>query len=158
MDIGAILIGFALLILVVLYIARPFISHRATRFQAGEYTLSSLLAEKERILDALVELEFDFKLGKVPESIYQEQRKSLVQRGAEILRQIDEHAPKSIAKNDLQPISKNMQGTPVTSDDLENMIADRRKARTEARTNFCPQCGQSVTASDRFCANCGTQI
>ena len=40
---------------------------RARRVTEEEHELSSLMAERERVINSLQELDFDFKLGKIPE-------------------------------------------------------------------------------------------
>ena len=52
------------------------------------------------------------------------------------------------------------RSVPGTSpdDDLEVMIANRRRARSEKAGGFCPQCGKPVQKSDRFCPGCGTTL
>jgi len=43
-------------------------------------------------------------------------------------------------------------------DDLESMIAARRKTRKEKSAGFCPKCGKPILVSDRFCPSCGKAI
>jgi hypothetical protein len=156
MDIGSLFLILALFTLVAIFIARPFSMHRSVSVTEEEQSLSSLLAEKERILDALAELEFDHKLGKVPEEIYPDQRASLMQRGADVLRRIDEFQEDEVetALN----ARRVRQGSSASDDNLEALIAQRRAARTSDGAKFCPQCGATLHAGDRFCANCGAQI
>ncbi|HWQ83818.1 MAG TPA: hypothetical protein VN363_04580, partial [Anaerolineales bacterium] len=94
MDIGSILIILALLIPVVLFIARPFYEPRLIEQeglnQHEDHDLSGLLAERDRILNALQELEFDHVLGKIPDEDYPAQRAWLVQQGADVLRRLDQ--------------------------------------------------------------------
>ncbi len=90
MDLGSIFILLSLLILTALYIGRPLYERGATTVSPVEHKHSALLAERDRILDALSELDFDHDLGKIPEGDYPLRRKQLVQRGAEVLRQLDE--------------------------------------------------------------------
>ncbi|MGB9521791.1 MAG: hypothetical protein ACPL6F_03445, partial [Anaerolineales bacterium] len=78
MDIGSIFLLLGLFILVVLYITRPFLLRRALLVTKDEQTLSALLAEKERLLSALQELDFDYTLGKIPPTDYPEQRQLLL--------------------------------------------------------------------------------
>ncbi|MBE0410739.1 MAG: zinc-ribbon domain-containing protein [Anaerolineales bacterium] len=93
MDIGSILLLLALAILVGLYVSQPLFSRRspAGNVQSSklDHDISSLLAEKERILEALEELDNDHDLGKIPEEEYPLQRGEMVKRGADILRQLD---------------------------------------------------------------------
>ncbi|HZD57371.1 MAG TPA: zinc ribbon domain-containing protein [Anaerolineales bacterium] len=90
MDIGSVFLLLALLLLVGLFISRPLFERKAVAVTQEEHELSSLMAERDRILTALHELDFDHALGKIPEEDYPPQRSALLQRGANILRRIDE--------------------------------------------------------------------
>src|SRR5512144_2250108 len=95
MELTAIFFSLAVLILVGMYLYSPFMERRARRVTEEEHELSALMAERDRVINSLQELDFDFKLGKVPEEDYPAQRASLLQRGADILRKIDVLAPAS---------------------------------------------------------------
>lgn len=92
MDIGSLLLIVALLIFVGLFIGRPLLERKSVSVSQEERDFSSLLAERDRILNALLELDFDFSLGKIPEQDYPIQREIMLQKGANVLRQIDERA------------------------------------------------------------------
>jgi hypothetical protein len=91
MDIGSVFLLLALLLLVGLFISRPLFERKAVAVTQEEHELSSLMAERDRILTALQELDFDHALGKIPEDDYPSQRSALLQRGAIILRRMDEY-------------------------------------------------------------------
>lgn len=151
MDIVAIFLTLAILILVGAYLYAPFLRGYGQRVTQEERTLSALLAERERTLDSLQELDFDFKLGKIPEGEYPAQRLSLLQKGAEILRQIDELSaehPREAAKT----------GRKFTDEQLEAMLSKRRAERKGKFDGFCPKCGKPVMAEDRFCPACGKAL
>ena len=173
MDIGSIFLILALLILVVLFISRPFFERKATSVSQEEHELSSLLAERDRTINALRELEFDNALGKIPEEDYPAQRAALVQHGAEILRQLDMLQKQTIsepAEDRLEAalaarriatqvaVPTNGKGVQLADDDMETIIASRRRARQEKSAGFCHNCGGPLQKSDRFCPKCGTQI
>jgi hypothetical protein len=139
------------LLLVAFYVARPFVT-RVRSVRAADQALSTLLAERDRVLTALQELDFDYTLGKIPADDYPAQREALVQRGAAILRQLDE---RGVA--DKKPASR-LPAPASTDDDLEDLIARRRSARKEKTGGFCPQCGKTVLLSDRFCPKCGYSL
>ncbi len=94
MDIGSIFLILALLVLVVFFVSQPFLDRRrelsSTSRNAIDHELSSLLAERDRALNALQELDFDYALGKIPEEDYPAQRQRLLQYGADTLRKLDE--------------------------------------------------------------------
>jgi hypothetical protein len=97
MDLGSLLLIFSLLILVGLFVSRPFFERGASKptladspLGQQEHEISTLLAERDRILNSLQELDFDYAVGKIPEEDYPTQRASLVARGAAVLRRLDE--------------------------------------------------------------------
>jgi hypothetical protein len=174
MDIGSFFLILTLLILVGLFVSRPFFEKKSTAVTWEEHDLSALLAEKERTLTALQELEFDSALGKIPESEYPFQREMLLKRGAEVLRRLDElqgqepredaekHleaavAARRIVKTEASPGSGNGNGI-HPDDPVEAMIATRRRSRPEKAAGFCYKCGRPLQQSDRFCPKCGTPV
>lgn len=152
MDINSILFILAMLIMVVLYVSQPFAARRSVGVSSVEKQFSVLLAERERILGALEELDFDYSMGKVPEETYPAQRARLVQSGTEVLRKLDKHKQTDIN------ISLMDQGANQQSDKLEAMIAARRKERPEKTSVFCHNCGTQAQPGDIFCANCGNKL
>lgn len=168
MEFTAILVTLALLILVVVYLYAPFVQRRARRVTSEEHELSALLAERDRVINSLQELDFDYKLGKIPEEDYPGQRATLLQKGADILRQIDSLAPQPTSVQDAdarieQAIAvrradaSGVRAEP-SDEDLEAMIMARRTARKEKSSGFCPKCGKPVLVSDRFCPSCGKSL
>lgn len=157
MDPSSIFLILALLILVVIIVARPFSERSLSRLYHSDQELSALLAERERILEALTELDFDHNLGKVPQEIFPSQRADLVRRGAEVLRKLDIHQEAAVES---QPAANPSEGNKETSgldDELENLIAARRKSREGGAASFCRNCGDPLSADDRFCSNCGAK-
>ena len=183
MDIGSILLILALFVPVALFVARPFFNPRSAKqdslTNAEDHDLSGLLAERDRILNALQELEFDHVLGKIPDEDYPTQRTALVQRGADLLRKLDQmQAPGNEAGNEVDRVEEVIARrradagrtavvgeaisapalVAVVDDDLEAVLAQRRRQRQEKSAGFCPQCGGPVQKSDRFCPKCGTTL
>jgi hypothetical protein len=133
------------------------------------------MAERDRVINSLQELDFDFKLGKIPEDDYPMQRANLLQKGAEILKKIDAlAAPSPFVRGDggeVQDTEARLEkaiaarradgsvaAAPVTDDDIEAMISARRKTQTKKSAGFCPRCGKPVTVTDRFCPSCGKSL
>lgn len=210
MDLGSLFLILALLILVGLFISRPFFENdkqlaplQAAASSQEEHELSSLLAERDQVLTALQELDFDHALGKIPDEDYPAQRAALVQRGADILRQLDtiqvqakgstgepdlgyagaagngnaapvddiearieaavaarraDTAVKSGADDHLAQALTASAAVIAADDDVEALLAKRRRVRQEKSAGFCPQCGGPVQKSDRFCPKCGTAL
>ena len=167
MQIVSIFFSLGILILVGVFLYAPFLERRARGVTEDEHETSSLLAERERVVNSLQELENDYQLGKVPEEDYPVQRTNLLQKGADILRKLDELEPVK-AQNDkdarieraLAARRKNgssSEGT-LTDDEVESMIASRRKGRKAKSAGFCPKCGKPVMTSDKFCPSCGKTL
>lgn len=181
MELTAIFLSLAVLILVAIYLYAPFMERRARRITEEEQELSALMAERDRVINSLQELDFDFKLGKIPEGDYPLQRSTLLQKGADILRKIDALAAPShsgsptgvFRKGDGEEqdtearleraiVSRHadtaLAKVEVTDDDLESMISARRKHRTKKSAGFCPKCGKPVMVTDHFCPSCGKSL
>jgi len=172
MNLGAIFLVLAVALLVGVYIAQPFLTRsRRSTVSAEEHELSSLMAERDRVLTALQELDFDHTLGKIPSEDYPGMRTNLLQRGADILRKLDEHAPQSSHKDDAESRieaviasrradaavqqGQDSKESTITDFEIETLIADRRKENKERTNGFCPNCGKPVMKSDKFCPHCG---
>jgi NADH pyrophosphatase NudC (nudix superfamily) len=159
MELGAILLLVGVLVIVVLFVTQPFTEHWHAKMQSGHET-SVLLAKRENALIALQELDFDFKLGKIPAEEYSIQRANLLQMGAEVLRHLDEIQGGSIKPNEepVKPTSFDQSIKPLADEDLEDLIAKRRSTRQQKAAGFCPKCGKPILQSDLFCPSCGQVV
>jgi zinc-ribbon domain len=178
MDIGSIFLILGLLVIVAIFISRPFFERSTSEVSQAGHEQSSLLAERDRVLDTLQELDFDYALGKIPEADYPVQRAVLLQEGAQILRLLDTYeaeAPDTAAEARMEaaiaarrvataPQAAGANGSAIRlvaaspDDNLEALIANRRRGRSEKSSGFCPQCGKPIQQSDRFCPKCGASI
>ena len=170
MELSSIFLILAVIVIVGVYLYAPFTTYarRARKIESNE--VSVLKADRDRVINSLQELDFDFNLGKIPQGEYPDQRASLLQKGADILRKLDELAPvSSSAINAESRIEKATAAgradagskllTITDSDDeLESMIAARRKQHNSKSAGFCPKCGKPVLASDKFCPSCGKSL
>lgn len=159
MDIGSIFLILSLFILTALYVARPLYDRTSTKSTHIGMELSSLLAERDRILNAISELDFDNTLGKIPAEDYPLRREQLVLRGADVLRQLDEYQGGATSDTTSARLETALRSDVVKQDDdLETLIAARRRVRQEKSGGFCPQCGGAIIKSDRFCPKCGNVL
>jgi rubrerythrin len=171
MEPSAIFFTLAVAVLVGMYLYQPFISRRRRREAGTEHQLSAMMAEYDHVLDALQELDFDNSLGKIPEDDYTNQRVMLFERGADLLRQLDEITPQSGSRSGSTKgrveaavasrradAAEDSSGIAYSDDDLEAMISSRRKSRNGKSAGFCPRCGKAIMASDRFCPSCGKAV
>ena len=175
MDLGSVMLILALALGVGLYISLPLTRHTAReKLDANQkstddidHNRSALLAERDRVLTALQELDFDQALGKIPAEDYPVQRTALMTTGANVLRQLDQldtgngsspsaedrlEAAVAARRTDVRRMANNGM------DDLELAIAARRRERQEKSAGFCPKCGNPAQNSDVFCSHCGTTL
>ncbi len=86
-----------------------------------------MLAERDRVLTALQELEFDFQLGKIPAEDYPQQRELMLRHGAETLRQIDELQTQNPVQDfGRRNVSEPAAGPKSAEDRIEAAVAARR--------------------------------
>jgi len=169
MDIGAIFLLLAVLILVVMFISAPFMK-KQRKLAQEDHKISSLLAENERILNALQELDFDNKLGKIPSEDYPGMRNDLMKKGVLILQQLDEYQQSASPQDAEKFIEATIAARRVDSsmdpningsdadEELEVMIAKRRNSKKAKSAGFCPKCGNPILVSDTFCPKCGNAL
>lgn len=150
-----------LLGLIVIFVTRPFFKRKRVHMAESDREISSLMAERERLLTALQELDFDQSLGKIPAEDYPTQRAQLLQKGAEVLRRLDTLTAEATNKTGRIGDSHARASKSVrtfTDDDLEDMLAKRRNIRRDKTAGFCPKCGKPVLQSDVFCPACGNTL
>jgi len=173
MEIGAIFLLLSVIVISGLIVARPFLEgSRIAAVSIEEQERSALLAQRDRLITTLQELDFDHTLGKIPAEDYPPMRAELLHAAAEVLRKLDAFHPAPEASTDAESRieaviaarrsdAAHLAAVPAridADDDLEALIASRKSARTEKTAGFCPKCGKPILRSDRFCPHCGKSI
>ncbi len=148
MDLGFILLAVALIGLVIFVVAQPFFE-RVRASSRDNAVAEQLGAQRDSILTAVRDLDFDHVTGKIADEDYAAQRVLLMARGADVLKQLDDAGVVDEAQTIEQAIA-----------------ARRRKARQPAeaptanatQAQSCPDCGTAYHAGDRFCSGCGRAL
>ena len=175
LTIGSMLLGAALVLIVVLYLARPFAMPEDEVRRVNRETIDGLLLRKESILRDIRELDDDYEGAKVAPELYMARRPQMVKQAALIMKQLDDHG--FIEVDDAVPADVDAQieaavrrvRTPQQLDEqLEAAIQQaRRKPAAPAAApvvvangaaHYCPQCGRRVEPEDRFCPKCGQNL
>lgn len=167
MAAGAFFLVLAVGSVVFLLIFLPLIGHRVSgRLTGGsgdqphEPHRSALLSERDRLLNALLELDADHDLGKISAAEYAPMREELVHEAADIFKKLDEI-------NLAPPITPAASAEQMEDDELEEWIAARKRELAGANENHsagaahlpvCLICGQPLLPDDRYCPYCGRKI
>lgn len=152
---------FVLLAIVAWFIGQPFVRRSLSSALTDESEIHSLLAERERVLDALQELDFDRLTGKIPPDEYPVLRAALLKKGADILRQLDTLQRGLLSQDSEAEYAARIEiqsAAGPSDDEIEALIAARRVARKVRSGGFCPACGKPVLVSDRYCPSCGKAL
>jgi hypothetical protein len=154
MEIGSILILLAILLPVIAYLAQPILTGQGMAVSKRDRRLSTLEAERERLLSYIQEMDMDFTMGKIAPEDYEAERSVKLTQGAEILRQIDALTGKKGARQPraADPVERSLET------ELETRVASMRKVRDEKISQYCAQCGGEIYGSDRFCSACGAEV
>ena len=159
MSIGSILFGFSLLILVGLFLSRPFVvaPERSRRRRKGRH---AMLQEKNALLEQIRLLDFEYETGKLPTEIYETQREDLVKETAVLLQKLDA-APVGNGKaanidTKIEAAIAQIRGQQPVA---EAAVAEPVKTAVKPSSGgFCPQCGSPVDTDDKFCSTCGCKL
>ena len=145
MSIAALLIGLALLILTIPFVAGPIINERREKkFLTDEPEEEEMQTRYQQILLALRDLDFDHQLGVVSDEDYPVLRAQLLAEAAQ--------ARTAVELDTAEKETLDAQ--------IEAAILARRSpaAKTAATGNLtCRHCGEPLDAGDKFCAICGAQ-
>jgi rRNA maturation endonuclease Nob1 len=134
--------GMGMALGLVLAIGYPFfISHPQPRNRAASAHNQQLLERKDHLYAAIKELEFDQDLGKISAGDYQSLRRQLEAEALSIIQQLDQ-----------------MSGNAAHKAHIESQILIRRKAKSQAAAERCPQCQAARHPDDRFCPQCGARF
>lgn len=162
-GIGTLLIGLALLAVVVVLAMMPLLEPKTPLARPASQR-DALEAERAAIVRSIRDLDFDYRTHKLNEADYQALRLGLVQRGAEVLRELD--ALDKAAPASAQPVAQDADDDAATTDatldtEIEAAVARLKQGAVSvaARTGaVCPACGRPVLPNDRFCATCGQSL
>lgn len=181
MTTGSILFGLAILVVVVVFVARPFLDDSRPRPLTLPSPRQQLLLHKDVLLEQLQQMDFDHETGKIDPEVYERSRPRLVEQAALILKQLDDMADPHTDEAIETAIARAREGqpaplrtrTPRPADDIEAAIARRRAGQAVALATpagvvvthengtansgdrFCSGCGRAFDADDRFCPACG---
>jgi len=145
-TIGSILFGLILLILLILFLLRPFM--KASPEIEAVSKRQELTTRKETVLEAIRTLDFDHDTGKIPDQEYEHQRSLLMIEAVAALKALDELPTAAVDDNVYAQIEAA----------VSRIKAQRSQQRAGTPAQFCTNCGQALDANDKFCARCGQPV
>ncbi len=164
-TLGSILLGVALILVVVLYLARPFVTAEAEDVRLAREEIDSLVLRRDALLRQVRELDDDMEAAKVAPELYQRVRPQLVKQAAVLMQQLDAHTVAVVAPDldaQIEAAVRRLRTPEELDADIEAAVqAARAKspvgapAAGVAPAGFCPKCGRRVEPDDRFCPKCG---
>jgi hypothetical protein len=128
------MVELVLLILTLLAIAYPLFRKEAAFVLDNTLTesdFSDLLYRKEAAYIALVDLEFDYKTGKIADDDYKTMKSSMESEALGLIKKVDEY---------------------------EKTGSTQSVAPKTDKKRFCHGCGITVTLDQRFCSECGAKL
>ena len=149
MNIGAILTGLALLVATVPFVLSPFLRDQRRKSRLAPRQKEDVERRKTGALQALSDLDFDYRTGKVTQEDYETLRAQLVAEAGSLI---------ETARQEVQEVKVLTNGPDVRRerDELEKRIQERREAVRKVES--CAHCGRQLKALDQFCPGCGTAL
>ena len=131
MEIAAVLVGAILLAGALFIVFAPI--YRGGGAERGEelrYQADDLRNRLNRVLDSIVDLDFDFDTDKIDYDVYAQQRKMLIGRGVSLLIRLDKvEAELFDVDDDLEKlVERRRQEVKKTDSAIEAAIARKREA------------------------------
>lgn len=179
MNTFALVIGFALLVLSLIYVALPFRnaepvqkSSRAAIKRPGA-SKQALEESHQKAILALRDLDFDYRAGKVSDDDYSGLRANLLAQAAASYQRLDEMSDARLesliqARRKLRPAENaELQANPAPASEFKCESCQAplveganfcMKCGTMVKKEFCPHCGKPVGAGDSFCPACGLSL
>jgi hypothetical protein len=158
MQISSILIGILLLVISVAYVILPFRQKRQKARGPLKHA-DHLPGQREAVLSALRDLDFDFKTGKVGEEDYQPLRAQLL---AEAARYMEEEEKGEDRLEQMIQARRTGKRQGHACPRCESPVRDGQrfcsKCGCELSNELCPSCGKKIQFGDVFCSSCGNQI
>lgn len=151
MTFSSLIIVLFIFLLAGVLVVRPFLDADSGQVLSTAGRYDSLLAERERIYNAIESLDQDFDFQKISSEVHDRGRQELLREAAVVLQKLEKHPDHS---------KKGKKTSTLTAgdDDLERLIAERRNALKATSGELCPACGEAVAEDDQFCSNCGEKL
>ncbi len=121
--------------------------------------LVELLGRKDATLQAIKDLEFDYRVGKMSQEDFQRLDQRLRRQAIGLMQQLEKLAPTSSTLDEqLESIIAQFRQTSVAPTLLPAPTTPTAVPLAPQANRFCTECGKPVEVGHKFCAYCGTPI
>lgn len=158
MELSSILIGILLFAAVMYFIYLPFRQNQRTGTKTRKMETSPKV-QRETVLTALRNLDFDFKTGKITEDDYVPLRTQLMEEAARYIELDSEEEDKleTLIQSRRAALQKS-QGCGTCGAPLEAGQRFCANCGSAVQQENCPSCGRKIRSGDQFCSSCGTKL
>ena len=157
MEISSILVGLILLGTSLFFVSVPFRKKQPKDIKVAKVDIQG--EQREMLLSALRDLDFDFRIGKVSEEDYTPLRAQMMAKAAQYITQEREEDRK--LEELIQSRRAGHQPSMKCDQCGASMGADQRfcaKCGSPVNKEECPSCGKKIRAGDQFCSSCGSRL
>lgn len=158
MELSSIIVGLILFGGSVAYVSLPF-RQKQRKITNSSKAHNQPQGQREVVLAALRDLDFDFKTGKVSEEDYRPLRAQLMAEAAQYMeaeKKGDDQLEEMIRAR------RTVQQPGLRCQECESPIqAGQRfcsKCGSAVNHDLCASCGKTIQAGDLFCSSCGNKI
>jgi NADH pyrophosphatase NudC (nudix superfamily) len=154
----------ALISLLAIYFAvSPLLKAGRASLVVEDDKLVELLGRKDSVLQAIKDLEFDYRVGKISQEDYERIDQRLRRQAIGLLQQIEKVAPASASLDEqlesiIAQFRQTSRASTPASSGIPALAPSAAQTPVGQSTRFCTQCGKPVEAGHKFCAYCGTPI
>jgi hypothetical protein len=164
----AVILAALISLLAIYYAILPLLQPGRASLVLEDDKLVELLGRKDATLQAIKDLEFDYRVGKISQEDYERLDQRLRRQAIGLMQQIEKLAPASASLDEqLESIIAQYRQTVTTPaaapvavppSSVESAPIPLPSPVAPQPTRFCTECGKSVEAGHKFCAHCGTPI
>lgn len=132
------IIGLVIVVVCAIYISLPLWTDAEVESIAEVSETSELEKEKNAALEAIREIDFDLRVGKLSEEDHAALRADLEKRALAAMSALDKNAS--------------------TEPDLRAVPGQGEGSGGDGAAGFCPACGHQFKSDAGFCISCGTKL
>jgi len=159
----AVVLAALVAVLAIYFAVSPLLQPGKATLLVEDDKLVELLGRKDSAMQAIKDLEFDYRLGKISQEDYERMDQRLRRQAIILMQQIEKVAPASASLDqELEGIIANFRQTVVAPVPPPVIVPVAATAvpvpSTGEAVRFCTHCGKPLEAGQKFCAFCGTPV